>query len=92
MKNDEEFYNFIEQSYNIKLLPYQKILLNMQSKMDNTFYNTRHYTKKLDTYILLVNRALFMKDEETIALVSPKNIKKMNREELFNWLENEYWK
>jgi len=93
MKNNEEFYNFIEQSYNIKLLPYQKLILNVQSKIDNSFnfYNTRHYTKKLDTYILLLNRALFMKDEEIIALVSPKEVKKMSREELFNWLQNDYW-
>jgi len=91
MKNNEEFYNFIEKSFNIKLFPYQKILLNMQNKINNTFCDTRHCTKKMDTYILLLNRALFMKDNETINVVSPKENKKMNREELFNWLKNEYW-
>lgn len=92
MKKNEEFYNFMEQSFNIKLLPYQKILLNIHNKIDNTFYSTRHYTKKMDSYILLLRYVLFMKDDEIINIVSPKEIKKLNREELFNWLENEYWK
>ena len=90
--NNEKYYDFIEQNFNVKLLPYQKILINAQSKIDNVFYGTRHYTKKMDNYILLLNRALFMKDDEKIAVVSPKEVKEMNREELFSWLQNDYWK
>lgn len=91
MKSNENLYSFMEQNFNIKLSPYQKVLLNAQSKINNVFYNTRHCTKKMDNYILLLRCALFMKDDEVISVVSPKEVKKMNREELFNWLENEYW-
>jgi hypothetical protein len=87
---NEGLYCFIEQNFNIKLLPYQKILLSVSNKIDRTF-NIRHHSKKLDNYILLLRYALFMKDDETISIVSPKEIKTMNREELFNWLQNEYW-
>lgn len=88
--DNEEFYNSIERNFNVKLLPYQRKLLDISYKF-NSYYNIRHHTKKLDTYILLANRALFMKEDEIINIVSPKGIKEMNREELLNWLQNEYW-
>lgn len=99
MKNEqisksEEIINFMEVNSNIKLLPYQKLLLYMQHRFNGVFnfYSGRRYSKKFDTYILLLNRALFMEDDEKIAVVSPKEVKEMNREELFSWLQNDYWK
>lgn len=89
--NNKEYYDFIERNFNIKLLPYQRKLLDISYKF-NSVYNIRRHTKKLDNYILLLNRALFMKDDEKITIVSPKEVKEMSREELFSWLQNEYWK
>ena len=54
-------------------------------------FGSRRYNKKLDTYMMLLRKALFMKDYEKIIIVSPKETKEMNRFELFNWLQN-YWK
>jgi hypothetical protein len=85
---------FVEQFYNIKLLPYQKKLLDIFSKVDKEsikFQYTRS-NRKLINYIRLLTYLMFMKENETIAILSPNGNKVMNRDEFVDWLENEYWR
>jgi len=88
MKNDIS--KFIEETLGIKLLPYQKLMLKMRP--NPMIYGGRRPTKKLDNYILLMKTALNMGPQDTISIVSPHDVKVMDREELLEWLEKNYWR
>lgn len=88
MKND--IGKFIEEMLGIKLLPYQKLILKMRP--NPWIYGGRRPTKKLDNYILLMNTVLRMEEKDTISIVSPHSAKVMDRKELLEWLEKDYWR
>lgn len=79
---------FIEEVVGIKLLPYQKLLVDKMSKYD---FNTRFYNKKYYTYVSLLCYFIEMKDDDYIAIASPDKVEKLNKEEFGKYLEN-YWK
>ena len=81
---------FIEEIVGIKLLPYQKLIVDKMSKCDFTtrYPNTN---KKYYTYISLLCYFIEMKDDDYIAIASPDKVEKLNREEFGRYLEN-YWK
>lgn len=90
MKNRKKISDFIEETLGIKLLPYQKLILKMRP--NPWIYGGRRPTKKLDNYILLMNTLLRMEEKDTISIVSPHSAKVMERDELLEWLENDYWR
>ena len=81
---------FIEEVVSIKLLPYQKLIVDNMSKCD---FTTRYpnITKKYYTYISLLCHFIEMKDDDYIAIASPDKVEKLNKEEFGRYLEN-YWK
>ena len=81
---------FIEEVVGIKLLPYQKLIVDKMSKCDFTtrYPNTN---KKYYTYISLLCYFIKMKDDDYIAIASPNKVEKLNKEEFGRYLEN-YWK
>ena len=83
---------FIEEVVGIKLLPYQKLMVDKMSKCDFDF-TTRcpNHSKKYYTYISLLCHFIEMKDDDYIAIASPDKVEKLNREEFGRYLEN-YWK
>ena len=74
----------------IKLLPYQKLIVDNMSKCD---FTTRYpnINKKYYTYISLLCHFIEMKDDDYIAIVSSDKIEKLNKAEFAEYLEN-YWK
>ena len=81
---------FIEEVVGIKLLPYQKLIVDKMSKCDFTTRYPNH-SKKYYTYISLLCHFIEMKDDDYIAIASPDKVEKLNREEFGRYLEN-YWK
>lgn len=81
---------FIEEMFGIKLLPYQKLIVDKMSKCDFTtrYHNTN---KKYYTYISLLCYFIKMKDDGYIAIASPDKVEKLNKAEFAEYLEN-YWK
>ena len=81
---------FIEEVVGIKLLPYQKLIVDKMSKCDFTTRYLNH-SKKYYTYISLLCHFIEMKDDDYIAIASPNKVEKLNKEEFGRYLEN-YWK
>ena len=81
---------FIEEIVGIKLLPYQKLIVDKMSKCDFTTRYPNH-SKKYYTYMSLLCYFIEMKDDDYIAIASPDKVEKLNKEELSRYLEN-YWK
>ena len=81
---------FIEEVVGIKLLPYQKLMVDKMSKYD---FSTRipNTNKKYYTYISLLCYFIEMKDDDYISIASPNKVEKLNKEEFGRYLEN-YWK
>ena len=81
---------FIEEVVGIKLLPYQKLIVDNMSKCD---FTTRYpnINKKYYTYISLLCHFIEMKNDDYIAIVSSDKIEKLNKAEFAEYLEN-YWK
>ena len=81
---------FIEEVVGIKLLPYQKLIVDKMSKCD---FTTRcpNNSKKYYTYISLLCHFIEMKDDDYIAIVNSDKIEKLNKTEFAEYLEN-YWK
>lgn len=81
---------FIEEVVGIKLLPYQKLIVDKMSKCDFTtrYPNTN---KKYYTYISLLCYFIEMKDDDYIAIASPDKVEKLNKAEFAEYLDN-YWK
>ena len=81
---------FIEEVVGIKLLPYQKLMVDKMSKYD---FSTRipNTNKKYYTYISLLCYFIEMKDDDYIAIASPNKVEKLNKEKFGRYLEN-YWK
>ncbi len=80
---------FIEEVVGIKLLPYQKLIVDKMSKCD---FTTRcPNNKKYYTYISLLCYFIEMKDDDYIAIASPDKVEKLNKAEFAEYLEN-YWK
>ena len=82
--------SFIEEVVGIKLLPYQKLIVDKMNKCDFTTRYPNH-SKKYYTYISLLCHFIEMKDDDYIAIASPDKVEKLNKEELGRYLEN-YWK
>ena len=82
--------SFIEEVVGIKLLPYQKLIVDKMSKCDFTTRYPNH-SKKYYTYISLLCHFIEMKDDDYIAIASPDKVEKLNKEDLGRYLEN-YWK
>ena len=80
--------DFIEEVVGIKLLPYQKLIVDKMSKCD---FTTRYPNKKYYTYIYLLCHFIEMKENDYIAIASPNKVEKLNKEEFGRYLEN-YWK
>ena len=72
---------FIEEVVGIKLLPYQKLMVDKMSKYD---FSTRipNTNKKYYTYISLLCHFIEMKDDDYIATASPDKVEKLNKEEI----------
>ena len=81
---------FIEEVVGIKLLPYQKLIVDNMSKCDFTI-RYPNINKKYYTYISLLCHFIEMKDDDYIAIVSSDKIEKLNKAEFAEYLEN-YWK
>lgn len=81
---------FIEKVVGIKLLPYQKLIVDKMSKCDFTTRYPNH-SKKYYTYISLLCHFIEMKDDDYIAIASPDKVEKLNKVEFGKYLEN-YWK
>lgn len=81
---------FIEEMVGIKLLPYQKLIVDNMSKCDFTI-RYPNINKKYYTYISLLCHFIEMKDDDYIAIVSSDKIEKLNKAEFAEYLEN-YWK
>lgn len=81
---------FLEEVFGIKLLPYQKLMVDNIDKCDFTirFPNTN---KKYYMYISLLCYFIEMKDDDYIAIASPNKVEKLSKEEFGKYLEN-YWK
>ena len=81
---------FIEEVVGIKLLPYQKLIVDKISRCD---FSTRvpNTNKKHCTYLSLLCYFIEMKDEDYITITSPDKVEKLNKEEFGKYLEN-YWK
>ena len=81
---------FSEEVVGIKLLPYQKLIVDKMSKCDFTarYPNTK---RKYYTYISLLCYFIEMKDDDYIAIASPDKVEKLNKAEFAEYLEN-YWK
>lgn len=80
---------FIEEVVEIKLLPYQKLMVDKMNKYD---FSTRipNTNRKYYTYISLLCRYIEMKDDDYIAIVSIDKVEKLNKEEFGKYLKN-YW-
>lgn len=81
---------FIEEIVGIKLLPYQKLIVDKMSKCNFTI-RYPNINKKYYTYISLLCYFIEMKDDDYIAIASPDKVEKLNRKEFSRYLEN-YWK
>lgn len=82
---------FCEQFFGIRLLDFQKKLVDMQYK-GNVFIQTRNPRYKLETYIRLLLAYINMKDDGTIAIARPDDVKILNKKEFGEWLGREYWR
>lgn len=82
---------FIEQFCGIKLLGFQKILLDMQYK-GSMFVQSKSPYKKYETYLRLCHAFVNMKDDGTIAIARyPDDVKILTKQEFGNWLRDRYW-
>ena len=81
---------FIEEVVGIKLLPYQKLIVDKIHKCNFTTI-CRNNSKKYYTYISLLCYFIEMKNDDYIAIASPDKIEKLNKAEFAKYLEN-YWK
>lgn len=81
---------FIEEVVGIKLLSYQKLIVDNMGKCDfiTRYPNTN---KKYYTYISLLCHFIEMKDDDYIAIASPDKTEKLNKAEFAEYLEN-YWR
>ena len=77
---------FYEQYLGIKLLGYQKKLLDMRYKC-TAFIQTRDPNKRFSTYLMLIAAYMNMKEDGTIAIVNyPDNVRILNKKEFGIWL------
>lgn len=82
---------FIQELYGIKLLPFQKVVVDATYNPKQIFYRENPYYK-YQNYISLCFSYINMKYDAKIVISSPDGDKVMNKEEFGKWLENEYWK
>ena len=80
---------FIEEIVGIKLLPYQKLIVDKMSKCDFTtrYPNTN---KKYYTYISLLCHFIEMKDDDVIVIARSDKIEELNKDEFLEFLWK-YW-
>ena len=76
---------FIENIFNIDLLPYQKILI------DNTIFEDfrlipRMQNKKYNTYLYLLCNYIEMKDDDVIVIARSDKIEELNKDEFLKFL------
>jgi len=82
---------FIQEFYEIKLFPFQKVIIDVMYKSKQFLYRRNSYYK-FPKYMSLCFTYINMKDDSKIMISSPDGDKIMNKEEFCKWLENEYWK
>lgn len=80
---------FVEYLYGIKLHWYQKYMINNMERL-SSFYPCNQM-KRWDAYVRMCCAYIEMKDDDYIAIASPNEVKKLNKEEFAEYLEN-YWK
>lgn len=87
---------FAEKYLNIKLLDYQKQLLDKIG--DNQFFlkinypRGYSYEKRLIRYYEACIRLSKMKNNDVIVIVKPSGWEKMNKKQFANYLCNDYWR
>lgn len=82
---------FIEQFCGIKLLGFQKKLLDMQYK-GSIFVQSKNPYKKYEAYLRLCHAYVNMKDDGTIAIAQyPNDVKILTKQEFGDWLRDRYW-
>ena len=82
---------FTEEVVGIKLLPYQKLIVDKMNKYDFITECRNNSSKKYYTYISLLCYFIEMKNDDYITIASPDKIEKLNKAEFAKYLEN-YWK
>lgn len=80
---------FIENLFDIRFLPYQKIFMDNVITPDMNF-KTRMSCKKYSTYIYLLCTYVEMKADDTIVIASPGKVEELNKTELLEYLWK-YW-
>lgn len=78
---------FIEEVVSIKLLPYQKLMVDKMSECDITHRNPH---KKYNIYIYLLCKYIEMEDSDYIAIASHKKVERLSKAEFLEYLES-YW-
>lgn len=79
---------FIEEISGIKLLPYQKLMVDKMIKCEIT---PRNQHRKYNTYIYLLCSYIEMKDDDYIAIATPKKVERLSKPEFLKYLKS-YWK
>lgn len=79
---------FAEYLYGTELHWYQKHILN---NIECLSPYLRNQMRKWDTYIRMCCAYIKMKDDEYIAIASPKKVEKLSKEEFLEYLKT-YWK
>ena len=80
---------FIEEICGIKLLPYQKYLLN--NYVNNYKCGKINSNRKWNQYINMCLAYLEMNDDDYIAIINHKKVEKLSKENFYEYLKA-YWK
>lgn len=79
---------FVEYLYGTKLHWYQKYMLD---NLECLSPHPRNQMKKWQIYVRMCCAYVEMKDDDYVAIASPKKVEKLSKAELLEYLEN-YWK
>ena len=82
-----------EDLYGIKLPWYQKIFVDMVEKFSTV---TSHLSYRLghrsyEINVRLLNAWLNMDEDDELSIVSPNGVRILTKDELCDYLQNEYW-
>lgn len=80
---------FAEYLYGTKLHWYQKHMLDNMERLSSSYL--RNQMKKWDAYVRMCCAYIKMKEDDYIAIATPKKVERLSKSEFLEYLEN-YWK